>query len=252
MLDMPAGGDYANLTATMSIGGTIVGYHHSIVKIIGKLESQTSPQTSSATGTACALWFCNDWTVPTGQYTKDKQLFVYPIDSPEIEAINYSLWGIGLTVKFSAGGSLYTNLSGTIYTDGVRLTLTPGAEAHATGKASVDVEAGDIWAKGRVNLIDVSIPVQTTVAWTQMPLGSGCQHSLLAQLRGDVKLKSLNGSFRAGYSAGWGWVRGGVTLFSWAGIQRSFNIFNTANFSFERQSDESCDVPEPISVPIRT
>lgn len=253
MLDRPVGGDYSEFRASLRFDATLVGQTDTWVRSSANIKTETNPMSSEAKGSLYLFQFqIWDDRIPTGQYTKEVPLFKPKvIDTPPYPVISYELWGVGLNVSVSGGGSVYTNLSGTIHMDGVRATIRPGVEAHADATASLGFgDAFDLWAKGRLNIFDLSAPVTANVFWTQTPnqYEGGCDHRLFTQLRSDLVLQSLNGRIRAGLSVGWGWVRRGVTVTRWSGLKRSLDFFNLNATTFDKHDTEQCDLVPPIPV----
>lgn len=251
MLDRPVGGDYSDFRASLRFDVTLVGQTDTWVRTSANIKTETNPMSSEAKGSLYLFQFqIWDDSIPTGQYTKEVPLFKPKvIDTGPYPVIKYELWGVGLNVSVSGGGSVYTNLSGTIHMDGVRATLRPGVEAHADATASLGFgDAFDIWAKGRLNVFDLSAPITARVYWTQTPNQGGCDHQLFSQLRSDLELRSLNGRIRAGLSVGWGWVRRGVTVTRWDGLKRTLDFFNLNATTFDKHDDHECDLVPPIPV----
>lgn len=241
-LDVLAPGDFANLDTALGAYVTAAGKEVRLVQIQGHFVTKTNPQQADGKAELIILGKqLNDWTIPVGRYSKTLPLFKFPMDLPPFPALGYDLLGVHLSIDLGIGGSIYANLVGTVYYDGVNATLVPGAEAHAIATATAGTDFANIWVKSTINLLKIETPIKATVAWTQTQVAPNqCQHAIAAQVRGDLNIRSLNGRIRAGYTLGWSWLKKGVTLYSWSAIDRSWNIFNSTTFPWSAVRKTNC------------
>jgi hypothetical protein len=241
-MDVLAPGDYANLDTTLGAYVTAAGKEVRLVQIHGQFATKTNPQQADGKAELIVLGKqLNDWKIPVGRYSKPKSLFNFPMDLPPFPALGYDLLGVHLSITLGIGGSIYTNVVGTVYYDGVNATLVPGAEAHAIATATAGSNFANIWVRSTVNLLKIETPIRATLAWTQTQLAPNqCRHAIAAQVRGDLTLRSLNGRIRAGYTLGWSWIKKGVTLYSWSGLEHTTNIFNSVVFPWSAVRNTNC------------
>ncbi len=137
------------------------------------------------------------------EFAKAQMTFVTPIFVP-------------VTLKISATGEMGLDIQGSATTNALNLTTRPFFGVWGSLSAGVDAIIASAWVSGTVQLVEVSVPVTTSLSLNDT-------HSLNYSVLVDIALDTLSGYLSLDLYSIFGNLQ--FKFFEWSGLHWAWNLY---------------------------